>query len=218
MKKEKIISEIKTAGVVAAAVVGLGACGPKQTQIEDAQTMLYKTDSAASVNPEYKNTTNAIDLYEAKIQSYKDANKNLIKYYAKDYIKHAIKSVYLSKILLAGMEEQILMEVTSLDADESIYESTDIDLRYLTNVRFFRRNKRWYNDLVMYLSDKYNEKQFLNGDFFNVVKNAAVKETFEYNTRQIEHLQSVLKTATNRQETIYENLWRQYSNGKQRKR
>jgi len=218
MKKENIISGIKKASVVATAVVTLGSCGQKRAQDNDAQAAIYKTDSAANVMPEYKNAMNAVDLYEAQIQTYKNANKNMLKVYAKDYIRKIIKPGQLQKLLLAGMEEQIFMEVTCLDADESLYKSADLDSCYVTKVRFFRRNQRWYNDLVMYLLDNYNEKQLLKSDFFKIVNNKEMKNTFEYNSKQIEDLQSVAKIASERKNTIYEDLWHQYSEGKQRKR
>ena len=213
MKKDTL----KTAGIVATAVMTLGSCGQKRVPDDTMQTTIYKTDSAANALPEYKNTANAIGLYEAQIQMYRDANKNMVKYYAKEYIKRAIKDMRLRNFLLSSMDEQILMEVSCLDADEYAYD-TDLDSCYVTRMRFVRRNHRWYDALMMYLLDKYNEKQLLGTDFFSTIKDKGLKETFEYNAEQIARLTSVTKVASKREEVIYNDLWRQYSNGKQRKR
>ena len=217
MTKEKIISGIKKAGVIATAVVTLGACEQKRNT-NDAQVALYKTDSVANARPEYKNMANAVELYEEQIQTYKDANKSMLKHYAKDHIKKIIQPGQMRKLLLAGLEEQMFLEVTCLDFDESLSESADFNPSYVRQVRFFRRNQRWYNDLVMYLLGNYNEKQLLKSDFFKVIKDQEIKKAFLYNTKQIEKLESVAKIASERQNKIYEDLWCQNSNGNQRTR
>jgi len=218
MKKENFISKMKTAGVVAAAVVSMNSCEQKNTADDVFQAAEYKTDSAANIRPEYKNTANAIMLYQAQIETYKDANKNMLRYYAEDHINRTVKNARIRKFLLAAMEEQLLVEVSGLDADEFLYRSADLDSCDVTQMRFYRRNQRWYNDLVLYLADKYNERQLLNGDFFKTIENTELKKTFEYNTKQIERLKSISKVALKRENAIYEDLWRQYSSTKQRKR
>lgn len=217
MKKENLISRIKTAGVVATAVVSLNSCEQKNIQ-DDSLSIIYKADSAASVRPEYKNMANAIMLYQAQIETYKDANKNMLRYYAENYINHTVKNARVRKFLLSAMEEQLLVEASDLDIDEFLYQSADLDLSDVTQMRFYRRNQRWYNDLVMYLADKYNERQLLNGDFFKTIRNTELEKTFEYNTKQIERLKKVREIALNREMGIREDLWQQYSNKKQRNR
>ena len=218
MKKDNLVSKIKTAGVCATAVMTLGSCEQKNTTDNAVQDAVYRTDSVANIRPEYKNTINAIALYEAQIQIYKEANKNMLKCYAQDYIKRNIKDLRLRKFLSLAMDEQILMEVSGFDMNESVCDLIDLDSCYVAKMRFFRRNQRWYDDLVKYLLDGYTERQLLNSDFFKTIKNAEMKHTFEYNTKQIERLKSVVKAASKRETLIYDDLWQQCVNGKQKVR
>ena len=190
------------------------SCGPKQSSDYAVQDAIYKTDSAANATPAYKNTTSAIKLYEARIQKHKDTNKNILKYYAKNYIRQTIKDADLQTILLSGMDRQFLMEVSCLDMDESACQMTDLNSHRVTQMRFFRRNQDWYNALIMYLLDRYDEAELLNSGFFNVVGNAALKKTFLYNSGQIARLSIASANASDRANHIYNNLWLQYSNGK----
>jgi len=215
---KNLISGIKTAGVVATAAMTLNSCEQKNTTNNDVQEAMYKVDSVANIRPEYKNTINAIALYKAQIQVYKDANKNMLKCYAQDYIKRNIKDVRLRKFLSLAMDEQILMEVSGFDMNESVYDFIDLDSCYVAKMRFFRRNQRWYDDLVVYLVDGYTEKQLLNSDFFKTINNPEMKQTFEYNTKQIERLKSVVDAASKRENRIYDDLWQQYVNHNQKVR
>ena len=144
MKKENFISGIKTAGVVATAGVVvtagvvLNSREQKNATNDIIQATEYKTDSAANVRPEYKNTVNAITLYQAQIETYKDANKNMLRYYAEDHIKRTVKNARVRKFLLAAMEEQLLVEASGLDADEFLYQSADLDSCDVTQMRFYR--------------------------------------------------------------------------------
>ncbi len=190
------------------------SCGQKQVPNYVAQDAIYKTDSAANENPAYKNTNSAINLYETRIQEHKNTNKNILKYYAKNYIRQTIKDADLQKILLSGMDKRVLMEVSCLDMDESAYQITDLTPHCVTQMRFFRRNQKWYDALIMYLLDRYDETQFLSSSFFDVMKDASLKRSFCYNANAIERLSFASNAAWDRANCIYDNLWAQYSNEK----
>ena len=219
MKKEDIVSKAKVAGVAAVATLTLASCKKKEAVTpESVLTTEYKVDSMANACPAYTITNQAIDAYNKKIQEYKDANKDMLKSYSKDYIKQNIKNSQLRNFLVVAMERPVLMEVSDFDVDESVYTVADVDTSCVNKMRFFRRNHRWYNDLVLYLTDKYNERQLLKGDFFKTINNAEMKQRFEYNTNQIEYLKSVAIIAEKRRDIIYNDFRKIYSNENQRKR
>lgn len=219
MKKEDIVSKAKVAGVAAVATLTLASCKKKEAVTpESVLTTEYKADSAANTCIAYTTTGRTIDVCNKKIQEYKDANKDMLKSYSKDYIKKNIKHVPLRNFLVMAIEKPSLMEVSDFDVDESAYAVTDVDTFSVNKMRLFRRNHRWYNDLVLYLTDKYNEKQLLNGDFFKTINNAKLKQRFEDNVNQIEHLKSVAGIAERRREIIYNDFRKIYSNENQRKR
>ena len=204
-----IKNTIKTAGVVATAALTLNSCNQKNSAEYDFEGLQYKTDSVADTRPEYKTTSRAIDLYKTKIQYYKDANKKLLKLYASGYVTSNINDLRLRNFMLDGLENRILGEVSDLDMDDTACEIADVDVNRVNKMRFIRRNHRWYNDLLMYLSDKYDEKQLLKSDFFNVMNSPELKKQFIQNTQQLEKLNSVSATASARQNRIYDDLWQQ---------
>ena len=204
-----IKNTIKTAGVVATAALTLNSCNQKNGAEYDFEGLQYKTDSVADTRPEYKTTSRAIDLYKTKIQYYKDANKKLLKLYASGYLISNINDLRLRNFMLDGLENRILGEVSDLDMDDTACEIADVDVNRVNKMRFIRRNHRWYNDLLRYLSDKYDEKQLLKSDFFNVMNSPELKKQFVENTKRLEKLNSVSATASVRQNRIYDDLWQQ---------
>ncbi len=206
----KMKDTIKTAGVIATAAFALNSCEQKNgTEYDDMAAVQYKTDSVANTRPEYKTTSRAIDLYAEKIQNCKDANKKLLRLYASGYLLRNIGDVRLRNFMLDGLDNRVLIDVSDFDTDEIACEIADVDQAIANKMRFIRRNHRWYNDLLMYLSDKYTEKQLLKSDFFNVINAPELKKQFVQNTQQLEKLNSVSATASARQNRIYEDLWQQ---------
>lgn len=212
MSKDNVLSKVKTAGAVATAIVTLNACEQKPVTEDAVQRIIHKTDSAANVSPEYQTTTNAINFYEARLKMYRNANKSMLKYYAKDYITKKIKDVRLCNFLAESMENQMMIDITDLDMDTPDGIIGDFDVCNINRLRLFRRNQRWFNDLVLYLSDRCDEQQFLSGPFFETIKNTKLKKAFEYNAKQMDQLNSVVASASKRRSVIYEDLWNKYLN------
>lgn len=212
MSKDNVMSKVKTAGAVTTAIVTLNACEQKPVTEDAVQCVIYKTDSAANASPEYQTTTNAINFYEAKLKMYKNANKSMLKYYAKDYITKKIKDIRLCNFLAESLENQMIIDITDLDMDTPDEIIDDFGVRDVNKLRLFRRNQRWFNDLVLYLTDRCDEQQFLSGSFFETIKNIRLKKAFEYNTKQMDQLNSVIASASKRRSVIYEDLWDKYLN------
>ena len=206
MNKGKIISY----SAAATMALSLNSCGQEQTTENEVQAATFKADSAAQKTPGYIATTNSLHLYEARINEYRENNKNMVKIYASEYLRKHIKDVRLRNFLISALGNQVLIDVSDFDVDEIACDVADINKHYVNKMRLFRRNQRWYNDLSLYLSDKYNEKQFLKSKFFDVVNNPELKETFKRNTNQMEQLNLLASVASKRQSTIYNDLWNHY--------
>jgi len=65
--------------------------------------------------------------------------------------------------------------------------------------------------VLLYLSDKYTEEQFLKSEFFNVINDMTLRKNFERNMKHIEEMHKAEKFAINRKEIIYGDLWNQYA-------
>lgn len=198
MKKEKIVSGIKNAAVVATAVFTMNSCGNKQLSEGQLQMAQHKTDSALSVHPEYTIANATIELCEMKIAEYRNANKGIVRNYARDYIKKNIKDAALARFMLGAMNDDTLLFAPDNDGDES----DTIPVNTLTTMRYVRRTQRWFNDMILYLNGRYTEQQLLKSDFFNVINSAELKRKFEYNTKQIEYVNSCMEFPLSRKNAI----------------
>lgn len=211
MKSEKIISGIKTAGVVLTAALTMNSCGPRQLSEKEQQTVQHKTDSAVYVHPEYRMAVGLVELGETKIKSFRDANKALLKMGAKDFIRTGVKDAEMARFMYRAIEDEkfVFSSNSGIDSDDEFAENVDINT--LSMMQRIRREQRWYNDLLLYLSDKYTEQQLLKSNFFKVINNKDLKKSFEYNTQQIEYLQSCMEFPLQREKTIRDELWNKYA-------
>ena len=205
MKDNKIISNIKTAGVVATAAFTMMSCG----RLSEAETQIvqHKTDSAAKEHIEYRMASNVLDICESRIKGYRDANKTLVKMYSRDYIQHNEKDFAARNFMISALEDTALMLSTNSDS----CTSDSIEAGQINSMRYIRRTQRWFNDVLLYLSDKYTEEQFLKSEFFNVINDMTLRKNFERNMKHIEEMHKAEKFAINRKEIIYGDLWNQYA-------
>ena len=214
MKKEKIVSGVKSAAVVATAVFTMNSCGNKQLSESQLQMVQHKTDSALSVHPEYTTANTILELCEMKIAEYRDANKSIVRNYARDYIKKNIKDAALAKFMLGVMNDNAVLFLS----DDDDNENDTISVNTLTTMRYVRRTQRWFNDMILYLNGRYTEQQLLNSNFFNVVNSAELKRKFEYNTKQIYKVQSCMEFPLNRKNTIQTEVFNKYQKEVKRQR
>ena len=214
MTQNRFISGIKTAGVVVTAALTMSSCGNKALSEQEAQIVKHKTDSAANVHPEYRTATSVLSLCEYKVENYRKANKDLLMIYARDYIKNNIQDAALARFMIKTIEDRDLL--ISLDSCNS--ENDDFDSGMASALKYIRENQRWYNDLLLYLSDKYNEKQLLNSEFFKVIADDKLKNKFKRNMKQIEAIQPHIEFASGRKDIIYNQLTDKYTKQVQKQR
>ena len=125
---------------------------------------------------------------------YRRYSKNLVKTYADKYVRKNIKQRDLVSFMLKAIEH----ENVNLAVDESDFvseynegvESVDTTDRYMTQIR---QDNRWFYDLMLYLNDKYTERQLLNSEFFKTVKDKYLLKTFSKNADIIEKLSNDVK-------------------------
>lgn len=216
MKKETIINDIKTAGVVVGATLVLNTCGNGRPLSEkQMQTVYHKTDSAVNANQHYRTASKVKFVVDNRISEYRAKNKSLVKKYSASYIKSAIKEEKLYKFMMTAMK----YETMALDGDIIVDSEDYIDYgERNSNINYIRRNERWFNDLMMYLSGKYNDRQLLNSEFFKVIKDKNLRHSFEHNTKQIEKLSGISHETDSVQNIIYTKCLNEYKSEEMKKR
>ncbi len=201
MKKEIFINDVKTAGAVVGAALVLNACSGDRTLSEkQMQTVYHKTDSAVNANNHYRVARAMNDIAGKKINEYRAKNKSLVKRYSLSYIKSAIKEEKLYKFMMTALK----YETMALDSDVIVDSEDYIDRgERNTEINYIRRNERWFNDLMLYLSGKYDDKQLLNSEFFKTIKDKNLRQCFEDNIKQIEKMSVIEKDTEDVQKNIY---------------
>lgn len=134
---------------------------------------------------------NMIMILSDTLVDYRRYSKNLVKTYADKYVRKNIKQRDLVSFMLKAIEH----ENVNLAVDESDFvseynedvESVDTTDRYMTQIR---QDNRWFYDLMLYLNDKYTERQLLNSEFFKVIKDKDLLKTFSKNADIIDKLSS----------------------------
>ena len=214
MKDNKFIYGFKTAGIAVTAMFTMASCGNKQLSETQTQIVKHKADSAAAVHHEYKMATGLIDLCEIRIGNFHQANKDLTKIYARDYILNSVQDNAVKNFMMKAIEDTTLIavSVSGVEKFDGIPDGT------LSTMRYIRHNQQWFNDLILFLGDNYNEQRLLDSEFFKVVDNPYLKTVFERNTRKIKDIQSGFDFAMERKTAIYNQLWNQYSKEVQKKR
>ena len=145
----------------------------------------------------------------------KRKNKSLVKKYSASYIKSAIKEEKLYKFMMTAMK----YETMALDGDVIVDSEDYIDYgERNSNINYIRRNERWFNDLMMYLSGKYNDRQLLNSEFFKVIKDKNLRHSFEHNTKQIEKLSGLAHETDSVRNIIYTKCLNEYKSEEMKKR
>ena len=214
MKNNKIISEVKKAGLVATAVLTMNSCGNKQLSESQLQIAQQKADSALKMNSEYIMSLSTIDWLNLKINAYRTSNKNFVRIYVRDYVKYDMHNSVLSKFMLCMIDDK---DVFLYLYNDSITNDT-VSVNLLGGISNICRNEKWFNDMMLYFTDKYDERQFLNSEFFKVVNNPELRKKFERNTRHIEELQKYMEFPSQRKDIIHAEVYDRYINEEKRQR
>lgn len=208
MKKETVISDIKTAVVVAGAALTMNAC---QRPLSDAQiqNINRKTDSAIKADANYRLADDFGSYSSKKLEMHRNNNKELVKKYARRHIEKERFEAELKKFMLNSIKCETMALDTVVDCIAGEEYSDVVERK--TYINDIRRNQRWFNDLMLYLAGKYNDRQLLNSEFFKVIKDKKLRSDFERNTQQIENLSSVVETTKESKNRIYNKYLQEYT-------
>ena len=197
------------------AMLTLNSCAKKQMTEDQEQIIKHKTDSAANLDHEYNRDNILLELCGSQAKEIRNINKHLVKIYSKDYIKRNIKNKQYADFMLQEITNE------SLVSTWNYYDDTvdTVCLHAKTYpVRCVLPKQKWFDDLMAYLSDKCDERQLLNSDFFVVINSPELKRDFEYNTKRLEKLNSHINFVSGRKNIVYKELWDKYAKEVQRKR
>lgn len=214
MKNNKIVSEVKKAGLVATAVLTMNSCGNKQLSESQLQIAQQKADSALKMNSEYIMASSTVDWLDLKINAYRTCNKNFVRIYARDYVKYDMHNSVLSKFMLCMIDDKDVF--LYLYNDSTANDTVSVNL--LGGISQVCRNEKWFNDMMLYFTDKYDERQFLNSEFFKVVNNKELRRKFEFNTRHIEDLQKYMEFPLERKNILRTEMYNRYAKEAQKQR
>ena len=119
------------------------------------------------------------------------------------------------------MIKKLQNEYVSLNSDnyDDVYEYGDVDLgtQYMSIIR---RNHRWFNNVMLYLSGKYDDAQFLKTDFFEKIKDEKSLIAFENNVKEIQRYQKLDRAKNEHIISLHDNTYNkvatEYKKSKQR--
>ena len=217
MKKDNIMHDVKTATIVAGLALTLNSCGNKPLTTEQRIVAEQRADSASNKDRNYTIAKRTAEFGEYKINKYHNENKKLVKQYALVYISREIKDAQLYKFMTNAIETETVSQYTEdfVENGDSIVNDSSFGSVDMKNIR---RNQRWFNDLMLYLSGKYDDRQLLNSTFFNTVKNQSLKIAFQQNVYAIENLKNIQNFALQRKNAIYDENLRKYEEEIKRQR
>lgn len=126
---------------------------------------------------------------------YRRANKELLKQVVDKYVRGNIHETKLLKFMLNSVKyENVNMGfenssdwVSEYNEDGESYSAENEQMAMI------RRDYRWFNDLMLYLNDKYSERQLLKTEFFKTMNNRKLIQDFTKNTEIIESLSTSIR-------------------------
>ena len=126
---------------------------------------------------------------------YRRANKDMLKQAVDKYVRANIHEAKLLKFMLNSVKyENVNMGFENSSDWVSGYnedgESYSVENEQMIMIR---RDHRWFNDLMLYLNDKYSERQLLKTEFFKTMNNCKLIQDFTKNTEIIERLSDNIK-------------------------
>lgn len=211
MKKENIISNVKTAAVVATAVLSLNTGCKKTLTEQQRNTVEHKTDSAVNQISEYRLTQKFSDVAKDNLQTLRSKNRKMVKEYTIKYIKNQNYKQALRQFMLQAIND----EAVNFDCSEFVEIESEEFVSFDDNIiaaNYLRNTERWFYDLMLYLNNNYTDRQLLNSEFFKVINDKNLKANFEKNAKNIEYMQKHIDFFAERGNKIYNQTYTKYEN------
>ena len=218
-KSYKVVNDLKTTSLVMGLSLTLSSCDFNKSGSDDHNytEISHKTDSVLQKNLEYNLALRTQDSLRKRITQLQEANKTIVRNCAKKYLRRHITDNDLYVFMLKKLQN----EYVSLNSDnyDDVYEYGDVDLgtQYMSTIR---RNHRWFNNVMLYLSGKYDDAQFLKTDFFEKIKDEKSLIAFENNLKEIQRYQKLDRAKNEHIISLHDNTYNkgatEYKKSKQR--
>ena len=210
MKKETIVNDVKTAGVAIVATMTMSACNnvkSKPLSEKEKAVAVHRTDSVANQNAQYRLAHTMTDFCNENITKLRAKNKSIVKKASQQYVQKQIKEAQIRYILSDIIKNEQITGSFEID-DDGFYMVDDVvNNDTCVNADFIRDNYRWVNDLLLYLNDKYTDRQLLKTEFFKILNDKKLEREFTRNTDNIEHFKVTLDMASKNANSIYDKVW-----------
>lgn len=167
-----------------------------KTNVATVAVGVHKQENSNNVHPQIPSLSKSFrDVLSDTYTDYRRANKEMLKQAVDKYVRVNVRDAKLLKFMLNSVKyENVNMGFENstdwVDEYNEDGESYSAENEQMTKIR---RDYRWFNDLMLYLNDKYSERQLLKTEFFKTMNNRKLMQDFTKNTEIIESLSCSIK-------------------------
>jgi len=162
-----------------------------KTNVATVAVGVHKQENPNNVHTQIPSLSKSFrDVLSDTYTDYRRANKEMLKQAVDKYVRVNVRDAKLLKFMLNSVKyENVNMDFENSTDWVGEYnedgESYSAENEQMTKIR---RDYRWFNDLMLYLNDKYSERQLLKTEFFKTMNNRKLMQDFTKNTEIIESL------------------------------
>ena len=162
-----------------------------KTNVATVAVGVHKQENPNNVHTQIPSLSKSFrDVLSDTYTDYRRANKEMLKQAVDKYVRVNVRDAKLLKFMLNSVKyENVNMGFENSTDWVGEYnedgESYSAENEQMTKIR---RDYRWFNDLMLYLNDKYSERQLLKTEFFKTMNNRKLMQDFTKNTEIIESL------------------------------
>lgn len=167
-----------------------------KTNVATVAVGVHKQESFNNVHPQIPSLSKSFrDVLSDTYTDYRRANKEMLKQAVDKYVRVNVRDAKLLKFMLNSVKyENVNMGFeNSTDWVGEYNEDGESYSAENEQMTMIRRDYRWFNDLMLYLNDKYSERQLLKTEFFKTMNNRKLMQDFTKNTEIIESLSCSIK-------------------------
>lgn len=167
-----------------------------KTNVATVAVGVHKQENPNNVHTQIPSLSKSFrDVLSDTYTDYRRANKEMLKQAVDKYVRVNVRDAKLLKFMLNSVKyENVNMGFENSTDWVGEYnedgESYSTENEQMTKIR---RDYRWFNDLMLYLNDKYSERQLLKTEFFKTMNNRKLMQDFTKNTEIIESLSCSIK-------------------------
>ena len=167
-----------------------------KTNVATVAVGVHKQENSNNVHTQIPSLSKSFrDVLSDTYTDYRRANTKMLKQAVDKYVRVNVRDAKLLKFMLNSVKyENVNMGFENSSDWVGEYnedgESYSAENEQMTMIR---RDYRWFNDLMLYLNDKYSERQLLKTEFFKTMNNRKLMQDFTKNTEIIESLSCSIK-------------------------